>query len=145
MIEVSKCAIFAQKWSKMPTIFLNFFLSLWTILLCIVGEKAGRWYVAVAVGVSVMWKVTCARWHVPGDMWHATNDTWHLTCYTFLYLISFSSSSYFFQILFLQSYYPHTLRYWVSPVWGISNCFIERKIVRSFNVFSHYFEQFFSE
>ena len=52
---------------------------------------------AVAVGVSDMWQVTCDTWHVTCDMWYVTHDMWHLTpdiwhlhliCIHFLVLLS---------------------------------------------------------
>ena len=32
--------------------------------------------VAVALGVSDRWKVTCEMWHVTCDIWHVTHDMW---------------------------------------------------------------------
>ena len=40
----------------------------------VLGLLAGGGSVAVVVGVSERWKVTCDR-----DMWHMTPDTWHMT------------------------------------------------------------------
>ena len=59
--------------------FLGFgFLSWWTSLLCIVGELAGAWSMAVAVGHGDMWQVTCDMWHMICDTWHVTRDSWKL-------------------------------------------------------------------
>ena len=55
------------------------FWSLRTSLLCIVEELAGVGSVAVAVGVSDSWQVTCDTQHMSHDTWHATHDTWHAT------------------------------------------------------------------
>ena len=54
------------------------FLSLPTILLCIVGDLSGERSVYVAAGVSDMWQLT---WY----MWRATGDTWHLTPFFFCF------------------------------------------------------------
>ena len=47
-----------------------------SILLCILGELAeqSRVSVAVAVGISDMWQVTCYTWHRTCDTWHVTPD-----------------------------------------------------------------------
>ena len=53
--------------------FYNFWsfgvLSLWTSLLCIVGELAEGRSVDGAVGVGDRGQVTCDTWHVTHDMW----------------------------------------------------------------------------
>ena len=71
-----------QKWTQTaPRKKGRFFWSLQTILLFIVQELAEGGSIAVAVGISDMWQVTCNMW-----MWQITfvNDTWLLTHYTFL-------------------------------------------------------------
>ena len=50
---VSEFANLVQKWSYIFPLF-SFFLSLQTIMLCIVGELAGEGFMAVADGVSEM-------------------------------------------------------------------------------------------
>ena len=60
----------------------NFFWdigSLQSSLLCIVGELAGKGSVAVAVGFSDRWKVTCDMCYSSCDTWQVTCDTWHKT------------------------------------------------------------------
>ena len=77
--------------------FFGFFGSSQTSLLCIMGELAGGWSVAVALGVSDRWQVACNTWHVTHETWqithktghmpheqlHMTHDIWHLTHETF--------------------------------------------------------------
>ena len=64
-------------------IFWDFdiFLGFWswqTSLLCLAEEIAGGRSVAVAVGVSDMWQVTCKTGLVTCYTWHVTSDTWHV-------------------------------------------------------------------
>ena len=67
-------------------------------------------------GISDKWQLKGDTWHVTHDMWHMTYDTWHMKKIVFLDLWSLSVC---FCLLWYLCYYPHTLRDWVSPVWGI--------------------------
>ena len=69
--------------------FDNFWVSgsLQTSWLCIMGELAGGGSVAVAVGISDMWQVTCNTWHMTHDMKHMTHETLHIFSIIFYLLI----------------------------------------------------------
>ena len=61
---VSEFAILVRKWSQNALQKKLIIGSLQTILLCIIGELAGRGSVAVAVGASDMLQVTSDTRHV---------------------------------------------------------------------------------
>ena len=79
MLKLQNSKLFL--WCFLPIFVLTlwWFLvwSWWTSILCIVGDLAGRWSVAVAVCVGDRWQVTCDRWNVTGDRWQVTGDRWH--------------------------------------------------------------------
>ena len=72
MKVVSKLAIFSLRWSR--TALQIFFVSLQTIPLCMVGDFAGGWSVAVVVGISDMWQVTSDTQHIIPELGHLTPD-----------------------------------------------------------------------
>ena len=56
--------------------------------------------------------VTGDMWNMTGDRWHTRGNMWFFSYFFLFFLISFGFFRYW-------CYYPHTLKDWVSPVWGI--------------------------
>ena len=102
------------------------FWSLWTSLLCIVGDLAEGWFVAVAVGVSDRWQVTVYRWHATRDTWHLTCNTWHLTQDTWHFFLHIF-------LLFLSALVLVLLSANVMR-WRVSRITDKKKIKNTYNV-----------
>ena len=92
--------------------------------MCIVVESAGG-SVAVAVGVSDMWEVTCDIWHLITDTWHLTPDERHFFVSVLLQgvpkKVSISTTNSGTNRHFFVVRPVHTLPDLVSPECGISN------------------------
>ena len=109
-VDFLVCFTFVDFYFLFLRFFLGFLESLWTSILCIVGEWVKVGSKAVAVGV-------CDRWQVTRNMWHMTGDMQHLTQNKRI----FSSSLYSFLSVSVCYgwYYPLLLRDSVSYICGI--------------------------
>ena len=78
-----------------PTSFFCLCIPRWLDWL-LVGVLAGGGSMAMALGVSDRWQVTCDNWHATWDTWHVTHD--FLKIYLLQFLAGWNYSDFFVSV-----------------------------------------------